>query len=87
MKSENTISEMPQLVKNKSEVEQEKAIVTSELEGIAKVRLEVIQSLIEPCDRATYGDRLRAGAKKLDISVARLRERTNRLAINVGKQD
>ena len=72
MKSENTISEVRQFVENKSEVEQEKAIVTSELEGIAKVRLEVIQSLIEPCDRATYGERLRSGAKKLDISVRSL---------------
>ncbi len=31
-----------------------------------------IQSLLEPCDRATYGERLRAGAKKLDISVRSL---------------
>ena len=29
----------------------------------------MIQSLVEPCDRTTYGERLREGAKKLDISV------------------
>jgi putative transposase len=43
--------------------------VVSELSGEAKVKLDVILSLIEPCDRATYGERLRAGAKKLEISV------------------
>ena len=69
MKSEDIVFEVPQLVENGSEVEQEKTVVTSELEGIAKVRLEVIQSLLEPCDRATYGERLKSGAKKLDISV------------------
>ncbi len=72
MKSENIISKVPQLVENESEVEQKQSAVTSELEGIAKVRLEVIQSLVEPCDRATYGERLRSGAKKLNISVCSL---------------
>ncbi|MGK7894412.1 MAG: Mu transposase C-terminal domain-containing protein [Xenococcus sp. (in: cyanobacteria)] len=47
----------------------QKKIISSELVGTAKIRLEVIQSLLEPCDRATYGERLRAGAKKLGISV------------------
>jgi putative transposase len=39
--------------------DQNKTTVTSELEGVAKVRLEIIQSLLEPCDRAIYGERLR----------------------------
>jgi putative transposase len=43
--------------------------IVSELSGEARVKLEVIQSLIEPCDRATYGERLREGAKKLGVSV------------------
>lgn len=43
--------------------------IISELSGEASVKLEVIQSLIEPCDRTTYGQRLREGAKKLGISV------------------
>jgi putative transposase len=43
--------------------------IVSELSGEAKVKLDVLLSLIEPCDRATYGERLRAGAKKLGISV------------------
>ena len=43
--------------------------MVSELSGEARVKLDVILSLIEPCDRATYGERLRAGAKKLGVSV------------------
>jgi putative transposase len=43
--------------------------IASELPIFAKVKLEVIQSLIEPCDRSTYGQRLREGAQKLGISV------------------
>jgi putative transposase len=46
-----------------------KGRIVSELSGEARVKLEVIQSLIEPCDRATYGEQLRAGAKKLGVSV------------------
>lgn len=43
--------------------------IVSELSGEAKVKLNVILSLIEPCARATYGERLREGAKKLGVSV------------------
>jgi putative transposase len=43
--------------------------IVSELSGEARAKLEVILSLIEPCDRATYGERLREGAKKLGVSV------------------
>jgi putative transposase len=35
----------------------------------ARLKLEVIQKLIEPCDRATYGKRLRSAAEKLNCSV------------------
>jgi putative transposase len=51
-----------------SEVTQAATIVT-ELDDAARLKLEVIQSLIEPCDRLTYGQRQREGAKKLGISV------------------
>lgn len=44
-------------------------IISSELKGIAKIRLEVVQSLLESGDRSEHGERLRAGAKKLGISV------------------
>ena len=72
MKNEDTIKEVPISPENGLKAEKEKTVVTSELKGIAKVRLEVIQSLLEPCDRATYGERLRSGAKKPDISVRSL---------------
>ena len=42
--------------------------IVSELSGEAKVKLDLLLSLIEPCDRATYGERLREGAKKLGVS-------------------
>ncbi|BAQ60391.1 Tn552 transposase [Geminocystis sp. NIES-3708] len=43
--------------------------IVSELPVEAQQKLKIIQSLLEPCDRATYGDRLREGAKELGISV------------------
>ena len=43
--------------------------IISELPEKEKVKLEVIQTLLEPCDRTIYGERLREGAKKLGISV------------------
>jgi putative transposase len=47
----------------------EAATIITELDDAARLKLEVIQSLIEPCDRITYGQRQREGAKKLGISV------------------
>lgn len=35
----------------------------------AKLKLEIVEKLAEPCDRKTYGDRLRAAAEKLGCSV------------------
>lgn len=43
--------------------------IASELPEAARVKLAVIQSLLEPCDRVTYGERLREGAEKLGLSV------------------
>jgi putative transposase len=43
------------------------AIVT-ELSDEGRRKLEIIESLIEPCDRATYGQRLKEAAKKLGKS-------------------
>ena len=43
-----------------------------ELPKEAKNKLEVIQSLLEPCDRTVYGHKLREGAMKLGISVRSL---------------
>jgi hypothetical protein len=43
--------------------------IVTELSSEGQVKLEVMQSLLEPCDRVTSGQRLRDGAQKLDISV------------------
>jgi putative transposase len=47
----------------------ESNLIASELPEEARPKLEVIQSLLEPCDRVTYGERLREGAEKLGLSV------------------
>jgi len=47
----------------------ENNIIVSELPEAAKAKLEVIQSLLEPCDRSTYGQKLREGAERLGLSV------------------
>jgi len=44
-------------------------IIAELVSAEARLKLEVIQSLIEPCDRKTYGNRLRVAAEKLDCSV------------------
>lgn len=43
--------------------------IVSELNSDAQKKLEVLQSLMEPCDRATYGQKLREAAEKLGISL------------------
>ncbi len=42
--------------------------ITVELSESAKLKLEVIQSLMEPCDRATYGQKLQDAAARLGKS-------------------
>ncbi len=44
------------------------AIVT-QFSDEAKLKMEVIQSLLEPCDHKTYGERLKEAADKLGKSV------------------
>lgn len=46
-----------------------KNTIVSDLPETARTKMEVIQTLLEPCDRITYGERLREGAKKLGVSV------------------
>ena len=41
-----------------SQTEQEKNEVVTELDEEAQLKMEVIQTLLEPCARATYGKRL-----------------------------
>jgi putative transposase len=43
--------------------------IVTELSGEAKLKREIIESLLEPCDRDTYGQRLKDAAKKLGKSV------------------
>ena len=68
MNNEKTLELISQELESDSDTKHEN-IIASELEGTAKIRLEVIQSLLKPCDRVTYGERLRSGAQKLGISV------------------
>ena len=42
--------------------------IVAELDKEGQLRLEVIQALLEPCDRVTYGKRLREAAEKLGKS-------------------
>jgi putative transposase len=42
-----------------SKQELERNEVVTELDADAQLKLEVIQTLLEPCDRATYGKRLK----------------------------
>lgn len=44
-------------------------IITDLVSVEASLELQVIQKLLEPCDRKTYGQRLKAAAEKLECSV------------------
>ncbi|WNZ47518.1 Mu transposase C-terminal domain-containing protein [Leptolyngbya boryana CZ1] len=43
--------------------------IVSDLDETTQRKLEVLQKLIEPCDRFTYGQKLRESAEKLGVSV------------------
>ncbi|MEH2413298.1 Mu transposase C-terminal domain-containing protein [Nostoc sp.] len=47
----------------------EKIVIVTQLSEEAQLKLEVIQSLLEPCDRTTYGQKLREAAEKLNVSL------------------
>ncbi len=49
-------------------IERETNEVVIELDKEAQLKLDVIQTLLEPCDRVTYGKRLREAAEKLGKS-------------------
>ena len=48
---------------------EETNVIITELSAEAKLKMEVIQSLLEPCDRKTYGQKLRGAAEKLGKTV------------------
>ncbi|MEH1775380.1 Mu transposase C-terminal domain-containing protein [Nostoc sp.] len=47
----------------------ENNVIVTELSAEAKLRVEVLQSLIGPCDRKTYGIKLKQAAEKLGKTV------------------
>ncbi|EAZ90284.1 Mu transposase C-terminal domain-containing protein [Crocosphaera chwakensis] len=49
-------------------LEKENNVIPSELSDEAQLKLEVIQTLLKPCDRKTYGQRLQEAAEKLGKS-------------------
>lgn len=61
----------PSLEEENSEVEAFEVIGELPLE--ARLKQEIIQSLLEPCDRITYGQRQREAAQKLGVSVRTVR--------------
>ncbi|MDZ8189277.1 MAG: Mu transposase C-terminal domain-containing protein [Nostoc sp. ChiSLP02] len=48
---------------------EEANVIFTELSAEAKLKMEVIQGLVEPCNRKTYGQKLRAAAEKLGKTV------------------
>ena len=51
----------------------EQNVIVTKLSDEGRLRMEVIQSLIEPYERATYGERLREAAAKLGKSERTVR--------------
>lgn len=47
----------------------ERNVIVTNLPEEAQLKLEVLQSLLEPCDRTTYGQKLKEAAEKLAVSV------------------
>ncbi|MEH1789120.1 MAG: helix-turn-helix domain-containing protein [Nostoc sp.] len=47
----------------------ENNVIVTELSAEAKLRVEGLQSLVEPCDRKTYGIKLKQAAEKLGKTV------------------
>lgn len=49
--------------------EESNTIITELTSAESSLKLQVIQKLIEPCDRGTYGQRLKAASEQLNCSV------------------
>lgn len=66
------MTDSPQDVHESSESvahQESQAVIVEHLDEEAQLKLDIIHSLLEPCDRITYGDRLRDAAEKLGCSV------------------
>lgn len=65
----------PELAESSESLPQESKLcpetiaIATELDREAQLKVEVIQSLLEPCDRITYGHKLREAAQKLGVNV------------------
>jgi len=59
----------PEHTEPQEERQTEQNIIATELDDEAQLKVEVIQALLEPCDRATYGEKLREAADKLGCSI------------------
>lgn len=57
---------------------QEENVIIGALDEAAQRKLEVIQTLIEPCDRATYSQKLRDAAEKLGVSIRQVQRLVKR---------
>jgi putative transposase len=60
---------LPSNAAEESQYPPETNLIVTELDEEAQFKVEVIQTLLEPCDRATYGQKLRDAAEKLGVSV------------------
>jgi len=69
--SEEIASDSKQLesLREENHIPDESNAIATELSDEAQLKLEVIQTLLEPCDRITYGQKLKDGAEKLGVSV------------------
>lgn len=72
----------------------EENTIAIELDEAAQRKLEIIHGLLEPCDRATYGEKLRDAAGKLGCSVRtvqrlvrRWQVEGNTVLISLGRAD
>ncbi len=54
---------------SESDDTESKNTIVTELSAEAKLRMEVLQSLLEPCDRKTYGIKLHDAAEKLGKTI------------------
>lgn len=59
----------PQHTDFQEEQQSEQNIIVTELDDEAQLKVDVIQVLLEPCDRTTYGEKLREAAEKLNCDV------------------
>ncbi|MFB2837468.1 helix-turn-helix domain-containing protein [Floridanema evergladense] len=63
------LTESSDSLPQESKVSPETIAIATELDQEAQLKVEVIQSLLEPCDRITYGHKLREAAQKLGVNV------------------